>query len=100
MSIAASGDGFTSSEDEGAVGLPPSGVVATAAPDPELTAMLTQVCVSPSEPTRTDTVQAQGGRGAGPAGCAPLAHPDLVSRTHFPHDSTSLAHSSEEGPPF
>ncbi len=40
MSIAASGDGFTSSEDEGAVGLPPSGVVATAAPDPELTAML------------------------------------------------------------
>ncbi len=27
MSIAASGDGFTSSEDEGAVGLPPSGVV-------------------------------------------------------------------------
>ncbi len=61
---------------------------------------LTQVCVSPSEPTRTDTVQAQGGRGAGPAGCAPLAHPDLVSRTHFPRDSTSLAHSSEEGPPF
>ncbi len=40
------------------------------------------------------------GRGAGPAGCAPLAHPDLVSRTHFPRDSTSLAHSSEEGPPF
>ncbi len=40
MSIAASGDGFTSSEDESAVGLPPSGVVATAAPDPELTAML------------------------------------------------------------
>ncbi len=55
---------------------------------------------SPSEPTRTDTVQAQGGRGAGPAGCAPLAHPDLVSRTHFPRNSTSLAHSSEEGPPF
>ncbi len=61
---------------------------------------LTQVCVSPSEPTRTDTVQAQGGRGAGPAGCAPLAHPDLVSRTHFPRDSTSLAHSSEEGHPL
>ncbi len=57
---------------------------------------LTQVCVSPSEPTRTDTV----GRGAGPAGCAALAHPDLVSRTHFPRDSTSLAHSSEEGPPL
>ncbi len=66
----------------------------------QLASGLTQVCVSPSEPTRTDTVQAQGGRGAGPAGCAPLAHPDLVSRTHFLRDSTSLVHSSEEGPPF
>ncbi len=66
----------------------------------QLASGLTQVCVSPSEPTRTDTVQAQGGRGAGPAGCAPLAHPDLISRTHFPRDSTSLAHSSEEGSPF
>ncbi len=45
----------------------------------QLASGLTQVCVSPSEPTRTDTVQAQGGRGAGPAGRAPLAHPDLVS---------------------
>ncbi len=63
----------------------------------QLASGLTQVCVSPSEPTRTDAVQAQGGRGAGPADCAPLAHPDLVSRTHFPRDSTSLAHSSEEG---
>ncbi len=48
----------------------------------------------------TDTVQAQGGQEAGPAGCAALAHRDLVSRTHFPRDSTSLAHSSEEGPPL
>ncbi len=63
MSIAASGDGFTSSEDEGAVGLPPSGVVATAAPDPELTDMLARAAVSiglevnrpPSpEPSRLD----------------------------------------------
>ncbi len=46
MSIAASGDGFTSSEDEGAVGLPPSGVDATAAPDPELTAMLAWAAMS------------------------------------------------------
>ncbi len=46
MSIAASGDGLTSSEDEGVVGLPPSGVVATAAPDPELTAMLARAAVS------------------------------------------------------
>ncbi len=34
-----------------------------------------------------------------PAGCAHL-DPDLVSRTHFPRDSTSLAHSSEKGPPL
>ncbi len=66
----------------------------------QLASGLTQVCVSPSEPTRTDTVQAQGGRGAGPAGHAPLAHPDLESQTHFPRDSTSLVHSSEEGPPL
>ncbi len=66
----------------------------------QLASGLTQVCVSPSEPTHTDTVQAQGGRGAGPAGCAPLAHPDLVSQTHFPHDNTSLVHSSEKGPPL
>ncbi len=52
-----------SSEDEGAVGLPPSGVVATAAPDPELTAMLARAAASiglevnkpPSpEPSRLD----------------------------------------------
>ncbi len=63
MSIAASGDGLTSSEDEGAVGLPPSGVGATAAPVPELTAMLARAAVSiglevnrlPSlEPSRLD----------------------------------------------
>ncbi|XP_016387241.1 LOW QUALITY PROTEIN: voltage-dependent P/Q-type calcium channel subunit alpha-1A-like [Sinocyclocheilus rhinocerous] len=39
------------------------------------------------------------GRGTGPAGCAVLAHPDLVSGTH-PSDSPSLAHRSEEGPRF
>ncbi len=46
MSTAASGDGFTSSEDEGSVGLPPSGVFATSAPDPELTAMIARATVS------------------------------------------------------
>ncbi len=66
----------------------------------QLASGLTQVCVSPSEPTRKDTVQTQGGRGVSPAGCTPLAHPDLVSQTHFPRDSTSLAYSSEEGPPL
>ncbi len=45
----------------------------------QLASGLTHVYVSPSDPTCTDTVQAQGGRGAGPAGCATLAHPDLVS---------------------
>ncbi len=46
MSIAASGDGLSSSEDEGSAGLPPSGVVATAEPAPELTAMLARTAVS------------------------------------------------------
>ncbi len=46
MSIALSGNGLTSSEDESAVGMTPSGVVATAAPDPELTAMLARAAVS------------------------------------------------------
>ncbi len=66
----------------------------------QLASGLTQVCVSPSEPNRTDTVQAQGGQETGPPRRVPLAHPDLVSRTHFPRDSTSLAHSSEEGTPL
>ncbi len=59
-----------------------------------------QVCVSPSEPTCTDLVQSQGGRGAGLASCALLAQPDLVPGTHAPRDSPSLASSSEEGPSF
>ncbi len=57
----------------------------------------TQVCVSPSEPARTDIVHGLGGRGAGRA---ILAHSDLIARTHSPRDSPSLVHSSEEGPPF
>ncbi|KAI2648208.1 Gag-Pol polyprotein [Labeo rohita] len=59
-----------------------------------------QVRLSPSEPPCTDTVQDQGGRGAGSAGCAILAHPDLVSRTHFPHGSPSLENPLEERPSF
>ncbi len=60
----------------------------------------TQICVSPSEPSRTDPVQGQGGRGAGPLGGAVLAQSDLVPRTDAPHYSLSLANSCEEGSPF
>ncbi len=56
-----------------------------------------QVCISPSEPSRTDTVQGQGGWGADPARGAILAHPDLVPRADAPRDSPSLADSAEEG---
>ncbi len=59
-----------------------------------------QVCISPSEPTCTDLVQSQGGRGASLASCALLAQPDLVPGTHAPRDSPSLASSSEKGPSF
>ncbi len=51
---------------------------------------------SPSEPTSTDTVQDQGGRGAGPVSGSILAQQDLVP----PRDSPSLADSSEEGSAF
>ncbi len=73
--ITASGDGLTSSEDEGAVGLPPSGVVTTAALDPELMAMLARTAVSiglevnrpPSpEPSRLDDWFLRAGRGSQP----------------------------------
>ncbi len=53
--------------------------------------------LSPSEPSRTDTVQGQGGRGADPARGTILAYQDLVPRADAPRDSPSLADSSEEG---
>ncbi len=59
-----------------------------------------QICVPPSEPASTDTVQDQGGRGAGPFSGSTLAQQDLVPGTHAPHDSSSLADSSEEGSAF
>ncbi|KAI2647783.1 Gag-Pol polyprotein [Labeo rohita] len=59
-----------------------------------------QVHVSPSEPPCTDPVQDQGGQGAGSAGYAVLAHPDLVCRPHAPRGSPSLEDSPEEGPSF
>ncbi len=66
----------------------------------QLASGLTQICVSPSEPFRTDPVQGQGGRGASPLGGALLAQSDGVPRTDAPRDSPSLANSSEEGSPF
>ncbi len=41
-----------------------------------------QICVPPSEPTSTDTVQDQGGRGAGLVSGSILAQQDLVPGTH------------------
>ncbi|XDV29214.1 hypothetical protein PO909_032357 [Leuciscus waleckii] len=55
---------------------------------------------SPSEPSRTDSVKSQGGRGAGLASCPLLAQMDLVPRTDAPLDSPSLADSSQGGPPL
>ncbi len=66
----------------------------------QLASGLTQICVSPSEPSRTDPVQGQGGRGASPLGGALLAQSDLVPKTNAPRDSPSLANSSEEGSTF
>ncbi len=91
MLIAASGDGLTSSEDECAVGLPPLGVVATAAPDPELTATLSRAAVSiglevnrpPSpEPSWLDYWFLRAGRGSQPRSApvpfSPEVHEELT----------------------
>ncbi len=107
MSIAASGDGFTSSEDEGAVGLPPSGVVATAAPDPELTAMLARAAVSiglevnrpPSpEPSRLDHWFLGAGRGSQPRPAEvpffPEVHEELTSSWMAPFTARSRSSAS------
>ncbi len=45
----------------------------------------------------TNTVQGQGGWGAGPARGTLLAHSDLVLGTDAPRDNPSLADSTEEG---
>ncbi len=63
----------------------------------QLAAGPSQICISPSEPSRTDSVQGQGGRGADPARGTILAYQDLVPRADAPRDSPSLADSSEEG---
>ncbi len=107
MSIAASGDGFTSSEDEGAVGLPSSGVVATAAPDPELTAMLARAAVSiglevnrpPSpEPSRLNDWFLGAGRGSQPRPAPvpffPEVHEELTSSWMAPFTARSRSSAS------
>ncbi len=107
MSIAASGDGFTSSEDEGAVGLPPSGVVATAAPDPELTAMLSRAAVSiglevnrpPSpEPSRLNDWFLGVGRGSQPRSTPvpffPEVHEELTKSWMAPFTARSRSSAS------
>ncbi len=55
--------------------------------------------VPPSEPTSTDTVQDQGGRGADLV-IGSILPPCLVPGTHAPRDSPSLADSPEEGSAF
>ncbi len=85
MSITASGDGFMFSEDEGAVGLPPSGDVATTAPDPELTPMLARTAVNrpPSpEPSCLDDWFLGAGRDSQPCSAPvpffPEVHEELT----------------------
>ncbi len=63
----------------------------------QLAAGPSQICISPSEPSRTESVQGQRGRGADPAHGTILAYQDLVPRADAPRDSPSLADSSEEG---
>ncbi len=107
MSIAASGDGLTSSEDEGVVGLAPSGVVATAAPEPELTAMLAQAVAQTSfsmevnrppspEPSRLDDWFLGAGRGSQPRSALvpffPEVHEELTKSWMAPF--TARSHSS------
>ncbi len=107
MSIAASGDRLTSSEDEGVVGLPPSGVVATAAPDPELTAMLVRAAVSiglevsrlPSpEPSRLDDWFLGAGHGSQPRPASvpffPEVHEELTKSQMGPFTARSRSSAS------
>ncbi|KAI2666737.1 ORF V: Enzymatic polyprotein [Labeo rohita] len=66
----------------------------------QLTEGLAQVCVSSSEPHRTNFVQSQGGQGTDSLGGPLLAQQNLVLRPVAPGISPSLAHSSEGGPLF
>ncbi len=103
MSIAALGEGLTSSEDEGAGGLPPSGVVATAAPDPELTAMLARAAVSiglevnrPPSPelSRLDDWFLGAGCGCAPVPFLPEVHEELTKSWMAPFTARSPSSAS------
>ncbi|KAI2645174.1 Tyrosine recombinase slr0733 [Labeo rohita] len=75
--------------------LPDRGSPQHGCPGTQLVPGSNQVRLSPSEPPCTDLVQDLGGRGV-LAGCALLAHPDLVHGTHAPHNSPSLEDSPGE----
>ncbi|KAL0179664.1 hypothetical protein M9458_025106, partial [Cirrhinus mrigala] len=60
----------------------------------------TQLAKGPTQPHRTNPVQSQGGRGTDSLGGPLLAQQNLVLGSGAPGISSSLAHSSEEGPPF
>ncbi|KAL0196765.1 hypothetical protein M9458_005305, partial [Cirrhinus mrigala] len=60
----------------------------------------TQLAEGPAQPHRTNSVQSQGGQGTDSLGSPLLAQQNLVLRPGAPGISSSLAHSSEEGPPF
>ncbi|KAL0162324.1 hypothetical protein M9458_041720 [Cirrhinus mrigala] len=59
-----------------------------------------QVYVSPSEPHCTNPVQSQGGQKTDSPGGPVLAQQNLVLGPGAPSISSSLGHSSEEGPPL
>ncbi len=105
-----------SSEDEGAVGMPPSGLVATAAPDPELTAMLARAAMSirlevnrpPSpEPSRLDDWFLGAGHGSQPRPAPlpffPEVHEELTKSWMAPFGQGVHGHSpggeSDRGAP-
>ncbi|KAL0161559.1 hypothetical protein M9458_045284, partial [Cirrhinus mrigala] len=60
----------------------------------------TQLAEGPAQPHRTNLVRSQGGQGTDSLGGPLLAQQNLVLGPGAPGISPSLAHSSEEGPPF
>ncbi len=102
------GNGLTSSEDEGAVGMPPSGVVATPTLDPELMAMLARKAMiiglevnrPPNlEPSRLDDWFLGAGRGSQPRSAPVPVFQCLISPQTTPSralPSSSRRYSSRQ----